>query len=68
MRLIPVIKKLIDRYRFASAKGRALTEPTLEVKGTKASGRLAIVVAVPLTTEACCSPRRNLCSAGVPCC
>ena len=29
----PVIKKLIDRYRLASAKGRPLTERPLEVKG-----------------------------------
>ena len=29
----PVIKKLIDRYQLANAKGRLVTEPTLQVRG-----------------------------------
>jgi NADH:ubiquinone reductase (H+-translocating) len=44
----PVIKKLIDRYRLANAKGRVLTEPTLQVEGYQNLWAAGDCAAVPL--------------------
>jgi NADH:ubiquinone reductase (H+-translocating) len=45
----PVIKKLIDRYRLASEKGRVLTEPTLQLEGYQNLWAAGDCAAVPLS-------------------
>jgi NADH:ubiquinone reductase (H+-translocating) len=45
----PVIKNLIDRYRLADAKGRVLTEPTLQVIGYQNLWAAGDCAAVPLS-------------------
>ena len=44
----PVIKKLIDRYQLANAKGRLVTEPTLQVRGHEKLWAAGDCAAVPL--------------------
>ena len=45
----PVIEKLIDQYRLADAKGRVLTDPTLQVKGHQNLWAAGDCAAVPLS-------------------
>ena len=44
----PVIKRLIDRYQLANAKGRLVTEPTLQVRGQGKLWAAGDCAAVPL--------------------
>jgi NADH:quinone reductase (non-electrogenic) len=44
----PVIKRLIDRYQLANAKGRLITEPTLQVRGHEKLRAAGDCAAVPL--------------------
>jgi NADH dehydrogenase len=45
----PVIKRLIDRYQLANAKGRLVTEPTLQLRGHEKVWAAGDCAVVPLT-------------------